>query len=229
MQQFSTTSIFDRIFEAFLFDMDGTVLNSIAVAERIWGYWARLHQLDVADFLPTIHGKRAAETIAALRLPGIDPEAEAASITDAEIEDVTGVLPIPGALQFLSSLPKGKWAIVTSAPRSLATRRLEAAGLPIPDVLITAEDVIAGKPAPECYLQAARRLSVEVSNCLVFEDAPAGIQAGVTAGAPVLVITETHHTRSDPNHPEVRNYLGLHARPRDGGVSVSQMGASLDT
>ncbi len=119
-------------YRAFLFDMDGTLLNSIAAAERIWTRWAVRHGVDVATFLPTIHGVRAIDTIARQHLPGVDAQAEAEQITREEIEDVEGVVQVPGAQAFLNSLPPECWAIVTSAPMALALRRMEAAGIPRP-------------------------------------------------------------------------------------------------
>jgi sugar-phosphatase len=123
----ATPSLPQRDFAAFLFDMDGTILTSIKAAERVWGQWARSHGLDVDAFLPTIHGKRTEETVRALALPGVDPIAEAAFITRAEIEDVAGIEAIVGAGAFLASLPRERWAIVTSAPRLLAEARILAA------------------------------------------------------------------------------------------------------
>jgi sugar-phosphatase len=202
----------DRRFAAFLFDMDGTILTSIVAAERVWAGWARRHGLDVEAFLPTIHGVRSVETVRRLGLPGIDPEAEAAEITRLEIEDVAGVEAIAGAAAFLAALPVDRWAIVTSAPRALATRRLEAAGLPVPPVMITSEDVDRGKPAPDCFLLAATRLGVPADQCLVFEDTPAGIAAAEAAGAAVMVITVTHAHPLETGHPGVLDYAALGAR-----------------
>src|SRR5215207_4477121 len=162
-------------FAAFLFDMDGTVVNSIAAAERVWADWARRQGLDVAAFLPTIHGVRAIETIARLALPGVDPMREADALLQAEAADIDGILPIAGAASFLASLPAERWAIVTSAPRELALLRIAAAGIPLPAILVAAEDVSRGKPAPDCFRLAAERLGVDARDCLVFEDAPAGI------------------------------------------------------
>ena len=193
-------------FIAFLFDMDGTVLNSIAAAERVWTKWAERHGLDVASFLPTIHGKRAIETIAGLMLPGVDAVAEADALLKAEADDLEGIVPIPGAVAFLESLPPERWAIVTSAPRELALLRIQAAGIPVPAMMVTAEDVAHGKPAPDCFLLAAKRLGVEARDCLVFEDAPAGIAAGEASGASVMVISATHvHPLVTP-HPTIRSY-----------------------
>ncbi|MCS3502247.1 sugar-phosphatase [Bradyrhizobium japonicum] len=190
----------ERVFEALLFDMDGTVLTSILAAERVWTSWAVAHGLDVEAFLPTIHGVRAVETIRRLALPGIDAEVEAAVITAREMEDLTGVEAIAGAAALLTSLPPDRWAIVTSAPRELALRRLSAAGLPIPNVIVTAEDVELGKPAPDCFIRAAEMLGFAVTDCIVFEDAPAGIEAAKTAGATIVVVTATH-SDDGSHHP----------------------------
>ena len=164
-------SAFDKKYTAFLFDMDGTLINSTAAAERVWARWAEEHGLDVKTFLPTMHGARAVDTVRRLGLPGVDPEQEAIRITDAEVLDVEGIVPLPGAAEFLKALPPAKWTIVTSSPLELAKRRLAAAGIPVPDNIVTAEDVKVGKPNPDCYLLAARKLEVNVKDCLVFEDA----------------------------------------------------------
>jgi mannitol-1-/sugar-/sorbitol-6-phosphatase len=193
-------------FRAFVFDMDGTILSSIASAERVWTRWALRHGVDVARFLPMIHGVRAVETVARLALPGIDPVAEAAIITRQEIEDVEGTEAIAGAATFLSSLPSDRWGIATSAPRALAERRLSAAELPIPSLMITAEDVVSGKPSPDCYLLAARCLGISGADCLVFEDAIAGISAAEAASASVLVITATHKHELMTSHPSLRDF-----------------------
>ena len=205
-------------YRAFLFDMDGTLLNSIAAAERIWTRWALRHGVDVATFLPTIHGVRAVDTIARQHLPGVDAEAEARQITREEIEDVEGVVGVAGAQALLQSLPPEQWAIVTSAPMALALRRMEAAGIPRPRVMVTAEDVSDGKPNPACYRLAAERLQVAPQACLVFEDAHAGIQAGEAAGADVLVVTATHTHPLLTRHPSIEDYRGLGVTVDDAGM-----------
>lgn len=199
-------------FAAFLFDMDGTVLTSIASAERVWSRWAAAHGLDVATFLPTIHGVRTVETIARLGLPGVDPQVEADAIMREEMVDVADIDPIAGAAAFLAALPRERWAIVTSAPRKLAECRLAAAGLPLPPPMIAAEDVARGKPAPDCFQLAAQKLGVSAEACLVFEDAPAGIAAAEAAGAAVLVITATHIEAIATRHPTRAGYEGLASR-----------------
>lgn len=202
-------SVFEKSYSAFLFDMDGTLINSTAAAERVWARWAEQHGLDVKAFLPTMHGARAIDTIRRLGLPGVSPQEEAAKITKAEIDDVEGIVPLPGAFTFLGRLPRAKWAIVTSSPLDLAKRRLAAAGIPVPDCLVTAEDVAVGKPNPDCYLLAARKLGVSAADCLVFEDAVPGILAGDAAGADVMVITATHTHPIETAHTTIPNYQDL--------------------
>jgi mannitol-1-/sugar-/sorbitol-6-phosphatase len=211
------SAVFARRYRAFLFDMDGTLLNSIAAAERVWSIWAERHGLDVAAFLKTIHGARAIDTITRQALPGVDPEVEAQWITEAEIKDVRGVVAIPGAIEFLKRLPADQWALVTSAPRKLALRRLEAAGIAAPAALVTAEDVAIGKPNPACYVLGAQRLGVSVQDCLVFEDAAVGIRAGEAAGADVMVVTSTHSEPMVTRHPSIEGYGQLQVqRDADG-------------
>ena len=194
-----------KTFAAFLFDMDGTIIESLASAERVWSAWAVANGLDVEAFLPTMHGARAVDTIRRVR-PALDHEAEAAKISQAEIDDVADVVAIAGAERFLARLPPSRWAIVTSATRALAHVRLKAAGLSSPGVFVTAEDVPVGKPAPDGYRMAAARLGVDVRDCLVFEDATAGIQAGEAAGADVMVVTAVQRHPIDTAHPKIASY-----------------------
>ena len=195
-----------RSFSALLFDMDGTLLSSIVAAERVWTRWAERHGLDVATFLPTIHGMRSVDTVRQLNLPGVDAQVEADLISAEEMIDVDGVHEIAGARRLLAQLPEGRWAVVTSAPRALALRRIEAAGLSVPAMLIAAEDVANGKPAPDPFLLAAKRLGVAIADCLVFEDAPAGIAAAEAAGAAIVVINATHTHALDTPHPQAGGY-----------------------
>lgn len=209
-----------KTYRAFLFDMDGTILTSIAAAERVWGRWASSYGIDVERFLPTIHGARAVDTIRRLNLPNVDPELEAARITQWELEDLAGIHPIGGAVEFLGGLPIERWAIVTSAPRELALRRIAAAGLPEPEVLISAEDVRQGKPAPDGYLLGMQRLNINADECLVFEDAHVGINAAKAAGTDVVVITETHSQAFITEHPTLDNYHALESRCQNGWLSL---------
>jgi sugar-phosphatase len=215
------TSLPDRPFSAFLFDMDGTILTSIAAAESVWAAWAREQGLDVAAFLPTIHGKRTEDTIRNLGLPGIDPEVEAQRITLAEIEDVAGIQALTGAAAFLASLPRDRWAVVTSASRALAEARICAAGLPLPDVLVGADDVEHGKPAPDPFLLGARKLGVAPADCLVFEDTLAGLRSAAAAGMASIVVTSTHAHPLETDVPAVLDYEELRAvRTPDGQLRL---------
>ncbi|MGV8888298.1 MAG: HAD-IA family hydrolase [Pseudomonas sp.] len=211
-------SVFNTPYRAFLFDMDGTVLNSIAAAERIWAAWALRHGVDVDTFLPTIHGVRAIDTINRLALPGVNAEAEAAFITEAEIEDVEGIIEVPGAANFLKSLPANQWAIVTSAPKALALRRMAAAGIPEPLVMVTAEEVSAGKPDPAGYRLAAERLGVKPADCLIFEDATVGILAAEAAGADLIVVTATHDHPLQTPHATLASYESVGSRVEAEGL-----------
>lgn len=212
-----------KTYAAFLFDVDGTLITSIASAERVWTSWALKHGVDVETFLPTIHGVRSVDTIRSLNLPGIDAEEEAKAIEVGEIQDTSDVAEIPGAAAFLATLPKGRWAIVTSATLPLARARLSAAGINLPEVIITAEDVTRGKPDPQGYKLAARRLGFDPTDCLVFEDAPAGIAAGEASGADVMVITATHGHPISGDLPKLRDYRGVRAvAGADGRLTLAE-------
>ncbi|GAC1040021.1 HAD family hydrolase [Rhizobium sp. No.120] len=221
----ATNSAFTKTYSGFLFDMDGTIINSIAAAERVWGNWARAQGLDVEKFMPTMHGKRGVDTIGQLNLAGVDPIAEALKITEAEIADVEGVIALPGAVDFLASLPPERWAIVTSSPYRLALARLDAAGIPVPRFMVTAEDVKVGKPDPQGYILGAQRLGLSPSECLVFEDVLAGVKAGEAAGADVVVITATHSHPIETSHTTLQNYENVRAHADgDGKLSIVRKG-----
>jgi len=216
----NTTTLPDRAYAAFLFDMDGTLLTSIRSAERVWSAWATRHGLDVEKFLPTLHGKRTHDTIRQLGLPGVDPIAEAAWITAAEIEDVADIEAIEGAAAFLASLPPACWGIVTSAPRALAMARLNAAGLPLHRLLVAAEDVEHGKPAPDPFLLGARKLGAAPADCLVFEDTLTGLKSAASAGMDSIVVTVTHTHPLEITVPAVLDYADLRAEAGPDGLRV---------
>jgi len=209
-----------RRFAAILFDMDGTLTDSIAAANRVWRRWSLSHGLDPEKVLPIIHGVRAGDTIRRLNVPGMDVEKETEFVKQAEIDDVEGVVAIKGAPAFVKALPPDRWAVVTSAPRELALRRFAAAGLSVPRVLVTAEDVTRGKPAPDGFLLAARLLDVTADKCLVFEDTAAGVAAAEAAGAAVVVVNATHATPLATPHPVINDYRYLSLSMSEAGVSV---------
>jgi mannitol-1-/sugar-/sorbitol-6-phosphatase len=175
---------------AILFDLDGVLLDSAAAVERAWERWAQRHGLDLDAVLAEAHGRRTRDTIRAVA-PWLDVEAETHALEEAETADADGVAAFPGASSLLESLPGGSWAVATSGTRRLATARLAHCGLPLPEVLVTADDVEHGKPDAEPYLVAAFALGVEPRRCLVVEDAPAGVASGKAAGANVLAIATT--------------------------------------
>ena len=170
--------------------MDGTLVDSRAAVERSWREWAAPRGLDADALIRLAHGRRSRETLAEV-LPPSQVEAATAELDAAELVNNEGVVAIPGALELIESLSPDSWAVVTSAGPELAEIRLRAAGIPAVPVLVTSEDVIRGKPDPEGYHFAAQRLGVEASACVVFEDAPPGISAGLAAGARVVALSTT--------------------------------------
>lgn len=176
---------------AILFDIDGTLVDSTPAVDRAWRGWAADHGLDADEVIGVCHGRRSADTIADF-LPAEEVDAAVADLAARELADVDSVVALPGARELLASLPDGRWAAVTSGGRELMRARLDAAGLPVPDVLITAEDVDQGKPDPQGYRKAATALGVDPTSCLVVEDAPAGLGAGRAAGGPVLAVATSH-------------------------------------
>lgn len=212
--------ILGRAFSALLFDMDGTLLSSVASANRVWTRWAKEEGFDPAHVLSIMHGVRAIDTMR--RLGVVDLEVQAERLTQMEIDDVEGIVALPGAIGFTAALPPDRWAIVTSAPRLLAERRLAAAGLPPPAAFVTAEDITLGKPAPDGYLLAARMLGADPATCLVLEDASAGIAAGLAAGARVLVLTATHGEPLVTDCPVVQDYSALAPETTAEGVTITR-------
>lgn len=180
---------------AILFDLDGVLVDSTVLVERHWRLWATQHNLQGDAILAQSHGKRTIDTLYAVASHlNLDLEQEAALLEKGAVEDTQGLLAVPGAAELLRALPEQSWAVVTSGSYMLATTRLQVVGLPLPQIFITAEQVRLGKPHPEGYLKAATLLGLEPPDCVIIEDAPAGIQAAHAAGSRVIGVTTTFST-----------------------------------
>ena len=203
---------------ALLFDLDGVLVDSRAVVERVCRLWAERLGVTAEALLRVAHGRRTRDTVRIVA-PHLDPEREAAWIDNQELLDTEGLVEVPGARRFVASLPDDRWAVVTSCGRDLARLRLSFVGIPLPAVIITSEDVSNGKPAPDGYRLGAERLGVDPGACVVFEDAPPGVTAGLAAGARVVALRTTH--------PE-ENFSGASAVITDyHALRVRQAGDSL--
>ena len=175
---------------ALLFDMDGVLIDSTPAVARVWRQWALEHGFHPEEVIQGAHGRPSIATIRHY-LPHADYELENREVERREIEDLEGVVVLPGARELLNSLPRDCWTIVTSATKALAEVRLRAAGLPIPERWVNADDIKHGKPDPEPYLKAASLLGFAPGKCVVFEDVPSGIRSGKAAGARVVALRTT--------------------------------------
>jgi sugar-phosphatase len=175
---------------ALLFDLDGVLIDSTPAVSRVWKQWATEHGFDPGYVIERAHGRPSLSTIKEF-LPDADHQKENLEVERREIEDLEGVVPLPGAKELLLSLPIDRWAIVTSCTRRLAETRIKAAGLPLPKFLLTSSEVTQGKPHPEPYLKGAIMLGLTAPQCVVFEDVPAGIRSGKAAGAKVIAFRTT--------------------------------------
>jgi sugar-phosphatase len=201
---------------AILFDMDGTLVDSTAVVEQIWSEFAVEHGLDLGAIMATLHGVRAEDTMRRHGPPGLDIEAESDRLFDNELRAVDGIVAVPGAAAFVESLPPEAVALVTSARLELARVRLEIAGLTPPGVVVTAADVENGKPHPDGYLLAARMLGVAPEDAIVFEDAEAGIAAGLAAGMRTVVVGG-HTSATTEGLPRIADYTDVRASVSESG------------
>jgi sugar-phosphatase len=178
-----------------LFDMDGILISSLGSVERSWTKWALMRGVDPEQALKVVHGRRSIETVALLR-PDLDAATENLIIENLEIEDRDGVAVLPGVLELLAKLPRDRWTVVTSATGPLARVRLEAGGIPVPERIVAADDVSEGKPHPAPYLAGAALLGFAPGECVVFEDADSGANAGRAAGCIVVATTFSHSVES---------------------------------
>ncbi|MGP0019266.1 MAG: HAD family hydrolase [Candidatus Sulfotelmatobacter sp.] len=175
---------------ALLFDLDGVLINSTPAVARVWRGWAIEHGFNPEEVVARAHGRPSLTTVREY-LPSSDHELENREVERREIADLEGVVPLPGALDLLASLPPDRWTIVTSCTRPLAEVRIRAAGLPLPKQMITSNDITHGKPHPEPYLKGASLLGFPPQECIVLEDVPAGVRAGKAAGAKVIAFRTT--------------------------------------
>ena len=175
---------------AILFDLDGVLVDSTGSVDRQWRIWARERRIDEEKVIAIAHGVRAIEVIRTIA-PHLDAESEVRGLEKQEAGD-DGIAVMPGAVDLVRTIPEGLWCVVTSGSRYLATGRLQLAGIPIPKIMITADDVGNGKPHPEPYLKGAKALGIDPKKCLVIEDAPAGIRAAHAGGMKVIALTSTY-------------------------------------
>ncbi len=203
---------------AILFDMDGTIVDSTAIVERAWAWWADRHKIPLQDVLSFSHGRPTLDTLEHF-LGERDHTCELAEMLQFEEGVTEGITAVPGALDAVNAVRNGKWAVVTSAPRKLAEIRLKTAGLPIPQVLVGVDDIQRGKPDPQGYLLAAEHLGVESADCLVFEDTGPGIEAGLRAGMQAVGLLTTVPRDRLPCKVAVRDF---------GDVKITKRGAVFE-
>ncbi|MFD5452483.1 HAD family hydrolase [Streptomyces sp. NPDC003470] len=208
--------------QALLFDNDGTLVSSLESVRRCWTRWAGEHGITAEQFARVeLHGRPAAEIAADLLPADVVPEA-VARIERLEVEDVPngGVHLLPGTRDLLDALPADRWAVVTSATRRLAEARLDAVGI-LPKTLVAADDITRGKPDPEPYLLGARALGVDPAACVVFEDAPAGLQAGRAAGMTTVALATTHRAGELDADLVVDDLAALSVLVTEGGIEIA--------
>lgn len=214
---------------ALLFDLDGTLVDSTSVVERTWTAWSSMHGFDAAKVLAAAHGRRVLDTVRDF-VPAGDLLSEVARLEAIELSELDAVVALPGARDTLAMLTDLQWAVVTSGSRRLAFGRLEACHLPRPSVLIGAEDVGRGKPDPEGYIAAALRLSIEPSDCIAFEDAPAGLKAASRAGCTVVGLTTTHRAdqlTGNHTHGLVPSLASIRLARKDQRLHLTLRGSSM--
>lgn len=178
--------------QALLFDMDGTLIDSRLMVEKLWKAWCDDHGVDFDWVLPQLHGVRLADSVRHFTPAGYDVDLEIRTMYDIELRSTDGIVPIRGALELLASLPADRWTIVTSADQELARARLAVTGITPPPKMVGGDDVQDGKPHPAGYIEGARRMGYAPAQTVVFEDAVAGIVAGQVAGARVIALATGH-------------------------------------
>lgn len=206
--------------KAILFDLDGTLIDSAARIRRLWQTWGERRGIEPESIFQVMHGRRAGEIIQ-MFTPHLNVDNEVQDVESDEVSDMHDVQAYEGALEILNSLSKEQWAIVTSGSRQVTEARLRHVKLPIPSVFITSENVKVGKPAPDGYLLAAQQLHVPPMECVIIEDAPAGVKAGKAAGMHVIAIVSTH-TRGELQEADMilQQLADLKLSKRNDGITI---------
>lgn len=204
--------------QGILFDMDGVLISSLGSVERSWAKWAKMRGVDIAQVREIAHGRRAIDVLAML-CPDLDSQAELELIEEIEVRDNDGLTALPGVPELLAALPRDLWTVVTSATERLARVRLAAGGIPVPESLVTADQVTAGKPHPQPYLTGAELLGFRPEECVVFEDSSSGAQAGRAAGCTVVATTFSHPINVlDAAHYVVTDLARVELQTTNGGL-----------
>lgn len=204
---------------AVLFDMDGTLVDSTAVVDGVWAEFAERFGLDLGTVLAHAHGRLTVDTVQHFCPPESDPAAVTAELDGKELTRLDGVVEIPGAAALMIALADAPVAVITSASRELATRRMRAAGVAVPPVMVSADDVEVGKPDPQGYLRGAEALGIDIRDCVIFEDAEAGLRAAVASGAQVVVVG-THSSATTDGMPRVPDLTSVSAQLQDGRIRL---------
>lgn len=192
----SSSSLSSFPFRGLLFDLDGTLVNSLPAVDRAWRTWSIEFGLDPDVIVPQIHGRRAVDSIARLA-PHLDQQAAFSRLEHLEATDTEGVVPMPGALEFIKQIQDIPWGIVTSGSRPIAYPRIKAGGIQPPDIFVTAEEISRGKPDPEAFLTGAARLGIPPSDIIAFEDTLAGVRSAKGAGMRVVGLSEEAAEEAD--------------------------------
>jgi len=207
---------------AILFDMDGVLVDSGPLAERHWRRWAELHDVPFERIAAVHHGRPSIETVR-LVAPHLDSAIEGPKREAAEAADTDGLIAFEGAKELLCTIPPDRWAVVTSSQRATAIKRLTHVGLPLPKILVTAEDVTHGKPSPEPYQRAAQLLGFTSARCIVVEDAPSGIESGKSAGSRVIAIGSRSNKLADLTISRLANIAFTHFSSDVMELSVTEL------
>jgi mannitol-1-/sugar-/sorbitol-6-phosphatase len=204
---------------AILFDMDGTLVDSTAIVEQAWARWANRHNLPLPEILAFSHGRPTKATMEHF-LPGADVGNEAKEMLRYEETETEGIQAVAGAHAVVLAAQTGAWGVVTSAPRRLAEIRLAAVGLPLPKVLVPADEISRGKPDPEGFLKAAKQLNVAPAKCLVFEDTRPGIQAAQAAGMQAIGLLTTFPKEKLGCEWAIRDFTEIRLERSDDGFEI---------